>query len=244
MHGKNQRNLLPGGFDHFDWAIYDEVHSIDGAEGAALQRIIRSMNCKFLALSATVGNADELRDWMERVKGEQLFGVEAVDYDRFAKKEYPATEDNRIKVMQTHNGEVLDIEVDNTDEFTVLDLKMKLFERIPDIVDPSPVDHGRYPIQLMFNDIDLSDDTQTLKSYGVFNSTDKLIVMRSLVNLLTHQSRFINLQRYVWDNQNSQLQTVSPLAVVDSVDSLKNGILDNSSLSFTSKDRLGLLLLN
>ncbi len=64
--------MLPGGFDHFDWVIYDEVHSLDGPEGAALQRLIRSMTCKFLALSATVGNADELRGWMERVKGDQV----------------------------------------------------------------------------------------------------------------------------------------------------------------------------
>lgn len=71
-------DLLPGGFEHFDWAIYDEVHSLDGEEGDALQRIIRSMTCKFLALSATVGNASELQAWMEHVKGEQLVGVEAM----------------------------------------------------------------------------------------------------------------------------------------------------------------------
>eukprot|EP01032_Pedospumella_encystans_P001507 gene1507-1744_t len=74
-----QGDLLPGGFDHFDWAIYDEVHSLDGAEGAALQRLIRSMNCKFLALSATVGNAEELRGWMERARGDYELGLEAID---------------------------------------------------------------------------------------------------------------------------------------------------------------------
>ena len=30
-------DLLPGGYEHFDWAIYDEVHSLDGEEGDALQ---------------------------------------------------------------------------------------------------------------------------------------------------------------------------------------------------------------
>jgi hypothetical protein len=75
---KVQGDLMPGGFDHFDWAIYDEVHSLDGEEGDALQRLIRMMNCNFLALSATVGNAEELRDWFERVKGDQLLGVEAI----------------------------------------------------------------------------------------------------------------------------------------------------------------------
>lgn len=79
-------DVLPGGFDHFDWVIYDEVHALDGAEGAALQRIIRSMSCRFLALSATVGNAQALRAWIEQVKGEQIGDVETIsvtipDYD-------------------------------------------------------------------------------------------------------------------------------------------------------------------
>ncbi len=71
-------NILPGGFDHFDWVIYDEVHALDGPEGAALQRLIRAMSCPFLALSATIGNADHLRSWLESVKGEQLRNVEAL----------------------------------------------------------------------------------------------------------------------------------------------------------------------
>jgi superfamily II DNA or RNA helicase len=78
FYNKSAGDIAPGGFDHFDWAVYDEVHSLDGEEGDALQRLIRAMTCKFLALSATVGNAEELRSWFERVKGDQLVGVEEV----------------------------------------------------------------------------------------------------------------------------------------------------------------------
>jgi hypothetical protein len=77
-NNKAAGDISAGGFDHFDWAVYDEVHALDGEEGDALQRLIRAMNCKFLALSATVGNAEELRSWLERVKGDQLLGVEEV----------------------------------------------------------------------------------------------------------------------------------------------------------------------
>ena len=66
---------LTGGFDHYGWAVYDEVHSLDGPEGAALQRIIRSVNCNFLALSATIGNAETLQGWMEQVRGEQVNAI-------------------------------------------------------------------------------------------------------------------------------------------------------------------------
>lgn len=75
MYRKFQGDCLPGGYDHFNWVIFDEVHAIDGEDGDALQRLIRSMSCKFLALSATVGNAKELRGWLERVRGDQLLGM-------------------------------------------------------------------------------------------------------------------------------------------------------------------------
>ena len=74
MYRKFQGDCLPGGYDHFNWVIFDEVHAIDGEDGDALQRLIRAMSCKFLALSATVGNAQELRGWLERVRGDQLLG--------------------------------------------------------------------------------------------------------------------------------------------------------------------------
>ena len=38
MYRKALGNLLPGGYDHFNWVIFDEVHALDGEEGDALQR--------------------------------------------------------------------------------------------------------------------------------------------------------------------------------------------------------------
>lgn len=38
-----------------------QVHSLDSEEGDALQRLIRAVNCNFLALSATIGNAQQVR---------------------------------------------------------------------------------------------------------------------------------------------------------------------------------------
>lgn len=71
-HFDMDKSKLVGGFDHYGWVVYDEIHSLDGEEGEALQRLIRLMNCNFLALSATVGNAEQLRTWMEEVRGQQL----------------------------------------------------------------------------------------------------------------------------------------------------------------------------
>lgn len=44
-----------------------QVHSLDSEEGDALQRLIRAVNCNFLALSATIGNAQQVRTVLFRV---------------------------------------------------------------------------------------------------------------------------------------------------------------------------------
>lgn len=258
-----QGDLLPGGFDHFDWAVYDEVHCLDGAEGAALQRLIRSMNCKFLALSATVGNAEELRGWMERAKGDYILGVEAVDVspedlaeDLKAKATVtaaaaPAQGSRKVKVVQTLTQQSRTFDVSPTD--TLQAFRDRLVAEWPQLVDTAAqqLPHARNAFQLLWQDRDLVEDTingvargasRTLASFGLFDTpADQEIVVytRAFVNMIMHQGRFINLQRYIWSQPaegKGVLQTASPLLAVESVESLRNGILDNSSLSFTSRD--------
>ena len=70
MQGKVDYTVLDGGFD-FEYAVFDEVHSLDGEEGDALQRLVRAMACPMLALSATIGNAKELQAWWQEVRTAQ-----------------------------------------------------------------------------------------------------------------------------------------------------------------------------
>ena len=58
------------GFD-FSYAVFDEVHSLNNRDGEALQRLIAAMpkECRFLALSATIGNAPQLKKWWETIVG-------------------------------------------------------------------------------------------------------------------------------------------------------------------------------
>ena len=119
-------------------------------------------------------------------------------------------------------------------ESTVLELKKRIHK---EWVGTSP---GKQ--QLIYGDVDLIEDSRTLASYGVFTGSPgsnigdviPVITMYSLVNMLTHQGRFINLQRYVWSG--GALKVLSPLAAVDSVESLQEGVLASSSLSMTSRD--------
>lgn len=59
-----ESTLIDIGYD-FQYAVYDEVHDLNGPEGDAFERIIKAVTCPFLALSATIGNAKKLQSWWQ-----------------------------------------------------------------------------------------------------------------------------------------------------------------------------------
>ena len=165
-------------------------------------RLIRAMSCKFLALSATVGNADELRGWLERVRGDQLVGVECIDVLPEDPPNLPLVP-YKFENVGNYSVNVVKTLDNNTillsglsPQTTVLELKKRIHAKW------TGTSVGKQ--QLLFGNIDLVNETATLESYGLFSGTDSTdiptIRMYSLVNVLTHQGRFINLQRYVWSN--------------------------------------------
>ena len=141
--GKSDYSVLDGGFD-FSYAVYDEVHSLDGDEGDALQRLMTGVSCPFLALSATIGNGDALRSWCQ-------------------------------KLRNAHG-------------------------------DAAPAGDG-------------PDDPRHC-------------------NLVEHEGRFINLQRYVWDDAGC-ITPLHPCAAM-SVASLAGGVTRDASLAFTPGDTIAL----
>lgn len=70
--GQREFMILDGGYNQFDYLVLDEVHTLNGPEGDALQRIIKACTCPFLALSATIGNSSQLKSWLEEVKDQQV----------------------------------------------------------------------------------------------------------------------------------------------------------------------------
>jgi len=82
--GEKEFMVLDGGYHQFDYLVLDEVHTLNGPEGDALQRIIKCCNCPFLALSATIGNATQLQSWFQKVRNDH---VEAMVIDAQEKPE-------------------------------------------------------------------------------------------------------------------------------------------------------------
>lgn len=58
----------------FKWLVFDEIHMIGKPEGAAMEQIIKVItDTPILALSATIGNTDELVSWFQKVVPSQQF---------------------------------------------------------------------------------------------------------------------------------------------------------------------------
>ena len=56
----------------FKWMIFDEVHMIGKPEGSGMENIIKLIrNIPILALSATIGNTDEIVEWLKNISPEQ-----------------------------------------------------------------------------------------------------------------------------------------------------------------------------
>ena len=56
----------------FDYAVFDEIHNLNNKEdGDVYENLIKLFNCNFLALSATIGNIDYLKDIFQRINPEK-----------------------------------------------------------------------------------------------------------------------------------------------------------------------------
>lgn len=75
VKGEREFMVLDGGYN-FKYLVLDEVHTLNGPEGDALQRIISATNCPILALSATIGNANQLKNWFKTTVNRHLSVIE------------------------------------------------------------------------------------------------------------------------------------------------------------------------
>lgn len=120
--GMYDGSILIPGFNNYRWAVYDEVHSLNSEtpDGAALQRLIRMVNCPFLHLSATVGNAEALRSWLCDVRGDQknIEIVEAPPEEGWERSSFTAggqdaidnAEQSRLVKKIVHEGRFINLQ--------------------------------------------------------------------------------------------------------------------------------------
>lgn len=61
-------DYLPFLKNNFSWIVFDEIHMIGKIEGSGMEHILKILpNTPFLALSATIGNTDNIIDWIKSI---------------------------------------------------------------------------------------------------------------------------------------------------------------------------------
>ena len=110
---KIEEYLTINGHENFTYAIFDEWHMLNSNEGKSLENIFKLINCPFLALSATLESPENLRTWMQEVKGDE---VNLVTYDRrfIVQQRYIYT-NNTLKFL--HPLSCVDMNFLNSNEF-------------------------------------------------------------------------------------------------------------------------------
>jgi hypothetical protein len=82
----------------FNYAVFDEVHNLNGEEGDALERIIRLIDCPFLALSATIKNATQLQSWVQTAIPSRPVELEVVRF-RFINLQRHVWNGNELQML-------------------------------------------------------------------------------------------------------------------------------------------------
>jgi hypothetical protein len=82
--GQTRSNSNQFDIDSFDYIIVDEIHQMNSPEqGCAMQRLIKRFKCPMLGLSATIGNPEQLKNWIEYLKRTTpSITVERVSYSK------------------------------------------------------------------------------------------------------------------------------------------------------------------
>lgn len=243
MHDSEDRAQPAGGFQ-YKWVVFDEVHALqeDSPDGRALQRLIKMLDCNFLALSATVGNAEQLRTWFEKIRGREV-DVETVN----------ALPD---EVMSSPLGKI-DLSFLQAAGYTnatskeALELSTENNENIMTVLSSVCNSSGS---QKMKNDLTTlaKKPLTSVAMWGALETFSKNypVEMKKVldyfnpqrhhsVKLQVHEGRFINLQRHVWSQEEGggdfKLETLHPLSSV-TMEFLQQQGFRTTSLAMTSRD--------
>jgi ATP-dependent RNA helicase DDX60 len=185
---------LPKIGNHFDYAVYDEIHNLDKEDdGHVYENLIKLLNCNFLALSATIGNIDYLKDIFQRINPDK--NIHYIEYNkRFINHQRYIYQNNSLKKLHplcsTEYKDLNENFITNSLSFTPNDCST-LWEYIEETIDDDLID-GLSPDEYFKEDRiltlnDCLDYEQMLKKF-IINLNDK----EEQEDLLEHFSEKIN----------------------------------------------------
>ena len=141
----------------FDWVVFDEIHMIGREEGSSMEHIAKIYNdIPFLALSATIGNIEELRDWF-RSLGNKSVSVVSCDKRFFNLQRYIyLNEMNDIERLHPLGM----VSTDSIKDRTILSMNLQ----------PTPPDIWDLAMKLIENNLELGE----IEPYNYFQDTQRI----------------------------------------------------------------------
>ena len=159
----------------FNWLVIDEIHMMGKEEGRTMEHIIKLLNnIPILGLSATIGNTDDLVNWLSRVQNKNIDKV--ICDKRFFNLQRYYYKDNKLNII--HPLSLVDIS--SIKDKTVLE--KTLYPTPPDIWDlaiklKKHFDLGDLEPQLYFKNLDARIELSQANTY--FNELLKFMVDNS-----------------------------------------------------------------
>lgn len=199
------------------YAIFDEVHCINASPEAHIwEHLFLLIQCPFLALSATVGNADALHEWLETTENSKTKRKRKVALIRYNER-YSELElfIQRIKDMDTADN----IAINGNADYSVLDdfMPYGIFKPLKLAMFGIPADQQLTARQILnfyyaLSDVDPSvkDEFEPCKFFGYEGVNDVWLTraaLRKLENGL--KDRFIDWLKHDIDKFKKVLDTLN-----------------------------------
>lgn len=183
----------------FDWVVFDEIHMMGKDSGKEMELLAkRYNNVPFLALSATIGNVHQLKDWFESL-GHQNVNVVECD-KRFFNLQRFFFDSGSKKLVRIHPLSMVDI--DSVEDGSLVNRSLQ----------PTPPDIWDLAIKLQ-QEFDLDD----LDPYTYFDSDERIELDKT--NLYFSELVQFMIDAYQQDDESKQI-------IVDILKTYKHSNLD------------------
>ena len=148
----------------FDWIVFDEIHMIGKEEGSSMEHIAKIYkDTPFLALSATIGNIEELQRWFQSLSSKEVRIVKCDKrFFNLQRYIYLNNENNierlhplgMVSIKDIQDKSILSKNLQPTPP-DIWDLAMKLNDSFDDMGDADPYDYFDRNIRIT---LDMSND--------------------------------------------------------------------------------------
>ena len=213
--------------NHFDYAVFDEIHNLDkNDDGDIYENLIKLFNCNFLALSATIGNIDYLKDIFHKINPNKK--INYIEYNkRFINHQRYVYKDNNLnKLHPLCSTDLSDLNnnfIKNSLSFTPNDCST-LWEYIEENIDEDLIE-GLSPDEYFRNDeiLSLNDCLEY-----------EILLKKFIVNLKNEKDKIDLLNNFKEKNNFSENNTIKFLRDCKNNDMLPM-IIFNTSLETCKK---------